>query len=135
MSMVDLKGFQRMLQRQRVAIEGFYQGDPEAYLSLYAVLDPVSAFDAFGGSAVGWHNVAAVIRRTAARFSQADNVIFEVAAIDVGTDMAYTVGYERCDVSIDRGPLVPVTIRATHTYRMERGDWRIAHRAADFALA
>jgi ketosteroid isomerase-like protein len=46
-------------------------------------------------------------------------------------DLAYTVGYEHTVLSIDGGPVAPLTRRVTHLYRREDGEWKIVHRHAD----
>jgi ketosteroid isomerase-like protein len=43
------------------------------------------------------------------------------------------VGYERSEVAIDGGAKRPMTIRVTHIYRREDGEWELLHRHADFA--
>ena len=46
-------------------------------------------------------------------------------------DLAYTVGYEHTAFSMDGGPVAPITLRVTHVYRREDGEWKIVHRHAD----
>jgi ketosteroid isomerase-like protein len=46
--------------------------------------------------------------------------------------MAYTVGYERTQASINGEPR-PYVLRVTQVYRREDGDWKVAHRHADTA--
>jgi ketosteroid isomerase-like protein len=46
-------------------------------------------------------------------------------------DLAYTVGYEHVSCSMDGVPLAPFTLRVTHLYRRENGEWKIVHRHAD----
>jgi ketosteroid isomerase-like protein len=55
-----------------------------------------------------------------------------VIAAGVSGDLAYIVGYEHSVVSRDGGPVQPYTLRTTHVYRREEGDWRIVHRHGDF---
>ncbi len=45
--------------------------------------------------------------------------------------MAYTLGFERFNGSIDGRPVEPVLVRVTHIYRREDGAWKIVHRHAD----
>jgi ketosteroid isomerase-like protein len=45
--------------------------------------------------------------------------------------MAYTLGFERFNGSIAGRVVEPVTVRVTHIYRREDGEWKIAHRHAD----
>jgi SnoaL-like domain len=56
---------------------------------------------------------------------------FEVVAAGASGDLAYTVGYEHNRVKVDGQPQT-YTLRATHVYRREDGQWRIVHRHADF---
>ena len=44
--------------------------------------------------------------------------------------MAYTVGYEHNTVSVE-GSRRTYTLRVTHVYRREDGQWRIVHRHGD----
>ncbi len=46
-------------------------------------------------------------------------------------DLAYTVGFEHSLASMDGGPVQPNTLRVTHVYRRENGDWKIVHRHGD----
>jgi hypothetical protein len=52
-------------------------------------------------------------------------------AADVSGDLAYTVGYEHCLRSLDGGPVESATLRVTHIYRREDGEWKIVHRHGD----
>ena len=40
-------------------------------------------------------------------------------------------GYEHIVFSIDGGSVAPLTLRVTHVYRREDGEWKIVHRHAD----
>jgi ketosteroid isomerase-like protein len=41
------------------------------------------------------------------------------------------VGHEHTSVSMDGAPVEPYTLRVTHVYRREDGEWTIVHRHAD----
>ena len=41
----------------------------------------------------------------------------------------------RFNGSIDGRPVEPITVRATHVYRREGGEWKIVHRDGDNAPA
>ena len=56
---------------------------------------------------------------------------FDVEVVDVSGDMAYTLGFERFNGSIAGRPVEPVTVRVTHIYRREDGEWKIVHRHGD----
>jgi ketosteroid isomerase-like protein len=43
------------------------------------------------------------------------------------------VGFERFDEVLADGATKPWTVRVTHVYRREDGDWRIVHRHGDLA--
>jgi ketosteroid isomerase-like protein len=63
-------------------------------------------------------------------FSDCTSYAFELLAYDVVGDMAYTAGFEHISASVDGRPRT-YTLRATHAYRREGGEWRVAHRHAD----
>ena len=46
-------------------------------------------------------------------------------------DLAYTVGFERGEVSVDGNAPTSMTIRVTHIYRRIDGEWNLVHRHAD----
>lgn len=43
--------------------------------------------------------------------------------------LTYTVGYEHSSRSVDGGPVEPSTLRVTHVYRRENGEWKIVHQS------
>jgi ketosteroid isomerase-like protein len=67
----------------------------------------------------------------ATRFSDLTDYRFELVAAGASGDLAYTVGYEHIAVSMDGGPIQPITLRVTHVYRREDGEWKTVHRHAD----
>lgn len=131
--MGELTEFQDLLDRQRAAIERAYRGDPEPYIAMFSTLGPVTLFGAMGPFRSGIDNVATALRSAAARYSDVREFSYEVLGLDIIGDLAYTVGYERCVVSLDGHPPAPIAMRVTHTYRRQNGVWTIAHRHADFA--
>ena len=50
-------------------------------------------------------------------------------------DLAYTVGFERGAVRVDRGREEEMVIRVTHIYRRGNDGWKLIHRHADFPPA
>jgi ketosteroid isomerase-like protein len=75
--------------------------------------------------------VRGVFRWLATRFSNGTDYRFELVAAGASGDLAYTLGYERFSFSMDGGPVAPITLRVTHVYRREDGEWKIVHRHAD----
>ena len=55
----------------------------------------------------------------------------DVVSFESG-DLAYTVGFERGEVSVDANAPTTMTIRVTHIYRRIDGEWYLVHRHADF---
>ena len=72
----------------------------------------------------GWDELSRIFPAVASRFSNVSDYSFEVLVADVIGDMAYSGGYERFTGSIDGRPVKPITVRATHLYRREDGEWR-----------
>jgi len=76
----------------------------------------------------GWNELSETFRWVALRFSNVSDYSFEVLVADVCGDMAYAIGYERFMGSIAGRPVEPVTVRSTHIYRREEGEWKIVRR-------
>lgn len=120
-----------MLARQAEAEEAFVHGDPQRRMELWSHRDPVTLFGAIGMSESGWEELSQTFAWVASRFSEVSNYRFDVELVEVRGDMAYTLGFERFEGSIAGRPVEPVTVRVTHIYRREDGDWKIVHRHAD----
>jgi ketosteroid isomerase-like protein len=120
-----------ILARQTEAEEALVKGDPGPRMELWSRRDPVTLFGAIGMSESGWDKLGRTFSWVASRFSNVSDFRFDVELVDVRGDMAYTLGFERFKASIAGRPVEPVTVRVTHIYRREEGDWRIVHRHAD----
>jgi ketosteroid isomerase-like protein len=121
-----------MLARQAEAEEAFVtRADPGPRMKLWSRRDPVTLFGAIGMSEAGWDKLGKIFPWVAARFSNVSDFRFEVEVVHVSGDMAYTLGFERFNGSIAGRPVEPVTVRVTHIYRREDGEWKIVHRHAD----
>jgi ketosteroid isomerase-like protein len=118
------------LARQVEAEEALHNGDPEPRLAMWSTRDPVTVQGAVR-TASGWEEVSQLFRWLGSGFSDCSSYRFELVAAGVGGDLAYTVGYEHTTVSWDGTPLDPYTLRVTHVYRREDGEWKIVHRHAD----
>ena len=118
-----------MVPRQRAAEQAIHDGDAEPRLALWSRTDPVTVFGAKMSSS-GWPTLEQMFRKVAAWFSDSTEYEFEVIAAGAGGDLAYTVGYERNQVKVDGQPRT-YTLRVTHVYRREEGEWRIVHRHGD----
>ena len=118
-----------MLPRQRAAEQAIHNGDAEPRIALWSRTDPVTVFGAKMSSS-GWADLEPMFRNVASWFSDSAEYEFEVIAAGASGDLAYTVGYERNQVKVDGEPRT-YTLRVTHVYRREDGQWRIVHRHAD----
>jgi ketosteroid isomerase-like protein len=131
--MSDLENFHKTLHRQREANEAMYHGDPEPFIALWSHEDPVSLFGAWGPCKTGWEELSRIFRWVGSRFSESHDPSFDIEVAEVSGNLAYSVGHERAQVSIDGGPMRPWNLRVTHVYRREEGDWKLIHRHGDFA--
>lgn len=118
------------LARQLVAEKAIHNGDPEPRLAMWSRNDPVTVLGAFN-SATGWDEVSQLFRELGSGFSNCASYDFDLIAAGVSGDLAYTVGYEHTSVSWNGAPLEPYTLRVTHVYRREDGEWKIVHRHGD----
>lgn len=134
--MTDLDDFRtNFLPRQTEAERAMHAGDAEPRLQLWSTQEPVSILGAGSGPLKqGRDEVNRICRWIAAEFSDVTDYRYDAEIVDVSGDRAYTVGYERYNGSVSGGPVVPVTLRVTHIYRRENGDWKIVHRHGDHSM-
>jgi ketosteroid isomerase-like protein len=120
------------LARQIAAEEALHNGDVEPRMAMWSRNEPVTVLGAVK-NAIGWDEVNQAFRWLGTRFSNCTAYRFDLIAAAVSGDMAYTIGNEHTSVSIGGVPAEPYTLRVTHVYRRENGEWKIAHRHADHA--
>lgn len=118
------------LARQVEAEEAMHNGDPAPRLAMWSTQNPLTLFGAMV-SKTGPDDVRPFFRWLASRFSNCTAYRFELVAAGVSGDLAYTVGYEHTATSMDGIPAEPYTLRVTHVYRREEGEWKIVHRHGD----
>jgi ketosteroid isomerase-like protein len=119
-----------MLPRQIAAERAMHDGDAEPRSATWSHADPVSLYGAWLPVRTGWADVSEAFKRVAAQFSDSHEYRFEVVAAGASGDLAYTIGFEHNTVSVNGEPKT-YTLRATHVYRREDGEWKIVHRHAD----
>jgi ketosteroid isomerase-like protein len=117
------------LARQVEAEEAVHNGDVTLRMQMWSTNDPVTVFGAVK-SGSGWDEVSELFRWLAG-FSDCTAYRFDLVAADVSGDLAYTVGLEHTSASWNGVPIEPYTLRVTHVYRRENGEWKIVHRHAD----
>ena len=118
------------LARQLEAEKALINGDPGPRLAFWSTQEPVTIFGA-DRTTIGSEEVTQAFHWLVTRFSDLTDYRFELVAAGASGDLAYTLGYEHFTVSIDGGPAAPHTLRVTHLYRREDGEWKIIHRHAD----
>ena len=121
----------KTLDRQIEAEEAMHNGDPTPRLEMCSKNDPVTLLGAWGPNKSGWDDVSRTSRWVASRFSGCTAYRFDLIAAGASGDLAYTVGFEHTTVSVDGGPPRSNTLRVTHVYRRENGEWKIVHRHGD----
>ncbi|HZO32941.1 MAG TPA: nuclear transport factor 2 family protein [Chloroflexota bacterium] len=120
--------------RVKAALAAMGSGDPRPYMDLWPERDDVTLFGAWGPIEQGHQRLTETFGWVGSRFSKGQLVPEDVVFFASG-DLAYSVGFERGDVSVDDGPVRPMVIRVTHVYRRIDDEWRLVHRHADFPPA
>ncbi len=115
--------------RQVSAEMALHNGDVAPRLAMWSRNDPVTLFGA-AVSSTGWDEVRRTFEWLASIFSDCTAYDFEIVAADVSGDLAYTVGYEHTTASVNGVPQ-SYSLRVTHIYRREDGEWKIVHRHGD----
>jgi ketosteroid isomerase-like protein len=135
--MSESDDFREMLARQAEAEEAIVYGDAEPRMKLWSRQEPVSLLGAWGPNKTGWDELSRIFRWVAARLSRAtySDYRWDVEVAEARGDMGYTVGYERFNHHAEDGTVEPITVRVTHVYRREDGEWKIVHRHGDLARA
>jgi ketosteroid isomerase-like protein len=130
--MSDRDDFMAWTQTQlRDAETALHNGDPGPRLAIWSTREPVSVVGA-ARSAIGQEGVRDLFHSLGDTFSNCTSYVYEIVAVDMVGDMAFTAGYERTQASINGEPRRYV-LRATQVYRREDGKWKVAHRHADIA--
>jgi ketosteroid isomerase-like protein len=119
-----------MLPRQLRAEHALCRGDAQPRSWTWSQREPVTLFGAASRLRRGWAEVSQTFRWLAGRFSDLRDYQFELVAAGASGDLAYTVGFEHKTVVADGAPRT-YTLRVTHVYRREDGQWRIVHRHGD----
>jgi ketosteroid isomerase-like protein len=120
------------LTRQLEAEQALVNGDPGPRLAMTSLQDPVTVFGAKVPLKRGWEEVSDTLRWLASRWSNSTDYRFDLVAAGVSGDLAYMIGFEHIANSVLGTPVEPYTLRVTHIFRHEQGEWKIAHRHADY---
>jgi ketosteroid isomerase-like protein len=120
------------LARQIEAERALVNGDPRPRLAMTCAEDPVTVFGARVPLKQGWDEVSEILRWLASRWSNRTDYGFDLVAAGVSGDLAYLIGFEHIANSVAGVAVEPYTLRVTHIFRREQGEWMIAHRHADY---
>jgi ketosteroid isomerase-like protein len=123
---------QQTLRETDAAIHAITSGDPQPYIVLWDDSPEMTLFGAWGPIERGPDALRETFEWVGGRFGPGGGLSSENTVVQMSGSLAYTVGFERGMVHVDGGPLVPMTIRVSHTYRYTRGQSRLMHRHADF---
>jgi ketosteroid isomerase-like protein len=115
--------------RLRDAEIALHNGDAAPRRAIWSRNEPVTVLGAWK-NAIAQKEVSDLFGQLEASFSDCTSYSHEIIAADVVGDMAYTVGYEHTQASVNGEPRT-YSLRATQVYRREDGEWRVAHRHAD----
>jgi ketosteroid isomerase-like protein len=114
------------LKEAEIAI---HNGDASPRFAIWSTNEPQTLLGAWM-SATGHADISEIFHKLEGTFSDCTSYTFEMLAADVSGDLAYTVGYEHTEASVDGEP-GKYTLRATQVYRRENGEWKVVHRHAD----
>ena len=130
--MSDLDDFLAQTHPRLVAeLQALHNGDPNPQLEAWSTQDPVTVFGARVPLRRGWDKLSETFRWLASRWSDCTDQRLDLVAAGASGDLAYMVGFEHIANSVNGVPVEPYTLRVTHIYRREQGEWKIAHRHAD----
>src|SRR3954470_10086598 len=134
-SVNEREDFRGMLARQAEAEEAIIYGDAELRMQLWSRRGPVSLVGAWGPNKTGWVELSRIFRWVASRLEHGTYSDFrwDIEVADACGEMGYTVGFERFNHHTEDGGVEPITVRVTHVYRREDGEWKIVHRHGDLA--
>jgi len=100
-------------------------GDTSLIKALHSHADDVTSFYGMGGYEKGWDAVSKRWDWAAANLFNGGTARYENLAEVINGDLAFMTGIERH--ILDNGE-VQRSLRVTHLFRRENGEWRLVHR-------
>ncbi|ABE43582.1 YybH family protein [Polaromonas sp. JS666] len=120
------------IEQSHAALAAILRGDPTLYQALYSDADDVTLGNPFGPYAHGRQKVDATVAGAASHYRDGEVTGIDLIANYVSDDLACIVEVERGRTKVGGGAeLVPVALRVTSVFRLERGNWKLVHRHAD----
>ena len=115
----------RLVQAERA----IHNGDPQPRHEMWSRNEPVTVFGAWLSEA-GQEDVRGLFDKLGEMFSDCTSYDNELVAAGASGDLAYTVTYENTAASTTGEPR-RYSLRVTHVYRRENGEWKVVHRHGD----
>jgi hypothetical protein len=107
------------LAQGRLAPAEMGSGNPEPYLACWANSDSATLFGAWGPVGKGFRRRAKTFRWVGTRF-RSGRLMSEPSVVASSGDLAYTVGFERGEVTVDDRPPSLMTLHVTHLPAVRR---------------
>lgn len=123
--------FRTAIDRVSTAISRITGGDPAPYIDCWSRGDDVTLFGAWGPIEKGYRRLSETFEWVGRRFT-GPGTKSEIVSSGASGNIGYTIGFERGLAAVDGASEQPMTIRVTHIYRREDGQWKLVHRHADF---
>jgi ketosteroid isomerase-like protein len=126
----------QVIERDHQADDAFAKGDPEPKKALYSRRDDAVLANPLLPPARGWAEVEKALDYAASGLGPGGELLGIDGITDYQTsDLAYIVEIERYRLQLPEEEAVPRSLRVTTIFRLEDGEWRIAHRHADTITA
>ena len=113
----------------RAAETAVHNGDAGPRRAIWSHTEPVTVFGA-ARSAVGRREVDDLFSMLERTFSDCRSYRYDVVSAEIIGDVAYTVGYEHTQATVNGEPRT-YTLRVTQFYRREGAAWKVVHRHGD----
>lgn len=124
---------QAFLSKYEEVANRFINGDPVLWKEIASKREDATIMGAWGAYEKGWDQVSARYDWAAARFKPSGAKLeVECLSLGVSGDLAYTVAIERSKaLVVGEDKPAPMSLRVTHIFRKEGGEWKLIHRHAD----
>jgi ketosteroid isomerase-like protein len=120
------------VEQSHAALAAILKGDPGVFKALYSDGEDVTLGNPFGPYVRGRRKVEETIAGAASHYRDGEVTGVELIAKYPSDDLACIVEVERGRAKVGGGEeLVPVALRVTSVFRLERGTWKLVHRHAD----
>lgn len=124
--------FEAAMQYTTAASVKFGNGDPEPMKKAYSHAKDTIIMGALGGYEQGGDQVAERLDWAAKHFHDTRNQSFERLTAGCDADLGYEVFLEKSESRVgDSDTYAATTLRVTHIFRRESGQWKLIHRHAD----